>query len=69
MEIHRLAAGTSPESVTVDTSGKYAYVANCNSANVSQYTIGSTGALTAMATPTVTAGTYPYSVITTGSIQ
>src|SRR2546426_74443 len=38
-----VAAGTSPRSVTVDPSGKYAYVANFNSANVSQYTIGTDG--------------------------
>ena len=67
--IGKVAAGSSPESVTVDPSGKYAYVANDGSANVSQYTIGANGALTPMATATVAAGTSPYSVTTVGSWQ
>ena len=40
-------AGTVPASVTVDPSGKFAYVANFNSKDVSAYTINAaTGALT-----------------------
>jgi len=54
-----VATGTYPYSVTVDPTGQYAYVANYNSANVSQYTIGSTGALTAMSTATVATGNSP----------
>src|SRR2546427_361450 len=46
METATVAAGTIPASVTVDPSGRYAYVANDSSANVSQYTIGANGALT-----------------------
>jgi len=42
-----------PDSITVDPSGKYAYVANYLDGTVSEYTIGNTGALTTMATPTV----------------
>ena len=43
-----IAAGTNPESVTVDKSGRFAYVANVSSSNVSMYTINpTTGALTA----------------------
>ena len=43
----RFTAGTGPGSVTVDPTGKFAYVANCGSDDVSAYTIDSTtGALT-----------------------
>jgi 6-phosphogluconolactonase len=48
--------------VTVDPSGKYAYVANQGSNNVSQYTIGANGSLTAMSNATVAAGASPVSV-------
>ena len=41
---------------------KYAYVANLNGKNVSQYTIGVGGALAPMSMATVAAGTQPYSV-------
>jgi 6-phosphogluconolactonase len=54
--------GMNPASVTVDPKGPYAYVANFGDGTVSQYTIGTGGALTAMATATVAAGTNPYSV-------
>ena len=58
-------SGSTPSSVTVDPSGKYVYVANYrNDSSVSQYTIGTNGALTSMATATVAAGTGPYSVTT-----
>ncbi len=61
-----VAAGTAPYSVTVDPSGKFAYAANYGSSNVSAYTINaSTGALT----PAVAAGSFPFSVTTTGTIQ
>ena len=66
MTTQTVAAGTAPYSVTVVRSGsnayKYAYVANSGSNNISQYTIGTDGALTAMASATVPAGTAPYSV-------
>ena len=59
-----VAAGPNPESVTVDPSGQFAYVANYGSNNVSQYTISS-GVLTSnTAAATVTSGTQPISVIT-----
>jgi 6-phosphogluconolactonase (cycloisomerase 2 family) len=67
--IGKVAAGTSPFSVAVDPSGRYAYVANLNSANVSQYTIGANGALTPMATATVAAEASPRSVTAVGSWQ
>ncbi len=66
MTIPTVAAGTAPYSVAVDPLGKYAYVANSGSGNniytISQYTIGSNGALTAMSPATIAAGTAPYSV-------
>ena len=67
--IGKAAAGSQPQSVTVDPSGKYAYVAN-DGGNVSQYTIDASGRLAAM-TPaaTVAAGTSPVSVTTTGTWQ
>jgi 6-phosphogluconolactonase len=58
-----VAAGPNPESVTVDPSGQFAYVANYGGGTVSQYTISS-GVLTPNATVTVTAGTQPIAVIT-----
>jgi len=57
-----VAAVSNPVSVTVDPSGRYAYVANWTGFSVSQYTIGADGALTPMATPTVATGPYPISV-------
>ena len=56
-----VAAGTGPQSVTVDPSGKFVFVANSGSANVSVYTINaSNGGLTGVGA--VAAGTNPYSV-------
>ena len=46
----------------MDPSGRYLYVTNIVSANVSQYTIGADGSLTAMTTATIDAGTDPVSV-------
>ena len=62
MSTATVPAGTFPYSVSVDPSGRYAYAANWSSNNVSQYTIGSNGALTPMSTATVAAGTGPLSV-------
>ena len=56
-----VAAGSNPPAITVDPSGKYAYVAN-GSTTVSQYTIDSTGHLAAMTPATVAAGSAPASV-------
>ena len=69
--IGKVAAGVSPlspSSVSVDPSGKYAYVAN-NGGTVSQYTIGASGGLAAMVPATVAAGANPWSVTTTGTWQ
>ncbi|MDA8089176.1 MAG: hypothetical protein M0Z61_02975, partial [Nitrospiraceae bacterium] len=59
-----VAAGSGPYSVTVDPSGKYAYVTNAGGDAVSQYTIGAGGALTPMTPPTAAAGTTPSFIIT-----
>ena len=63
-----MVAGTNPFSDSVDHSGKFAYVANNGSNDVSAYTINAaTGALTSIGAP-VAAGTNPNSVTTTGTI-
>jgi 6-phosphogluconolactonase (cycloisomerase 2 family) len=50
-------AGSSPNSITVDPSGRFAYVANFGGGDVSAYTINaSTGALTAIDADTITGG-------------
>ncbi len=52
-----------PQSVTVDPTGKFAYVANDDrSGTVSQYTIGAGGLLMPMNPTIVTTGSYPYAV-------
>jgi len=76
-----IPAGITAQSVTVDTTGKYVYVANLNGSfsgfssgtgTVSQYSIGAGGELTAMSIPAVASGgvgSQPYSVTTAVSIQ
>jgi DNA-binding beta-propeller fold protein YncE len=55
--------------VAVDVSGKFAYVANFNSGDVSVFTIDPhTGALTPVGLP-LPAELAPFSVITTAKIQ
>ena len=63
-----VAAGSLPQSISVDPSGKYAYVASYGG-NVSQYMIGASGGLAPMAPATVAAGNGPLSVTTTGTWQ
>jgi 6-phosphogluconolactonase (cycloisomerase 2 family) len=54
-----VTAGVTPNAVAIDPSGKYAYVPNGPGNTVSQYDIDqTTGALTAMSTPTVPSGGY-----------
>lgn len=56
-------AGTSPISVTVDPSGKFAYVANQNANTISMFTINSTtGVLTPNTPATVPTGSSPFGV-------
>jgi 6-phosphogluconolactonase (cycloisomerase 2 family) len=58
-------AGTNPFSISIDSSGNYAYVANSGSANVSAYSINtSNGVLTPLASSPFAAGTSPYGVTT-----
>jgi len=64
-----MATGVAPHSVTVDPTGKFAYVANSGDNTVSQYGVGADGALTPMASATVVTGTYPSSVTTVGTYQ
>jgi YVTN family beta-propeller protein len=46
-----VAAGLSPTSIAIDPSGKFAYVTNSNSNDVSMYSIdAATGALTQIGT-------------------
>src|SRR5262249_34504560 len=65
--IDNFPAGTGPQSVTIDPSGKFAYVANNASNNISAYTIDpSSGALTALPSSPFAAGTGPSFVVSTG---
>src|SRR5260370_18843310 len=58
-----VAAGIQPQSVIVDPSGRFAYVANNASSNVSMYTIdATTGVLTSIG-PAVAAGGSVFSTI------
>jgi len=58
-----VAAGGSPVSVTIDPTGRFAYVANMSSDNISAYTINAvTGALTPIHGSPFPAGTQPVSV-------
>jgi len=60
--VDNFLAGTNPIAISVDASGKYAYVANSGSNDISGYSInGSTGALTSLGVP-VPAGSTPYSI-------
>jgi 6-phosphogluconolactonase (cycloisomerase 2 family) len=65
------AAGTNPDSVAVDPTGKFAYVANqgglLTNGNVSAYSIGANGALTQLTSlgSPFTAGTNPRSIAIT----
>lgn len=61
------ATGPYPVSITLDSSGTHAYVANFNESalpgTVSQYDVGPDGTLRPMATPSVTAGQWPWRVL------
>ena len=56
------ATGLFPQSVTVDPTSKYAYVANERSNNVSAYSIDATGALTPIVGSPFVAGAVPFAV-------
>ncbi len=68
LKTNTIAAGSDPSSVTVDPSGRFAYVANELSNNVLTYAIdATTGALTSVGA--VASGQFPHSVATIGIIQ
>jgi 6-phosphogluconolactonase (cycloisomerase 2 family) len=69
MSTGEVFVGLNARSITVDASGKYAYVANLVGGSVRQLTIGAGGTLTPMTPSSVSAGTMPFSVITTGAYQ
>ena len=62
-----VSTGVFPSSVSVDPSGRTAYVTNTDSHTISQYNIGATGALTppAAATQTVATRNGPTSIAMT----
>jgi len=63
-------AGTGPWGIVADPSGKYLYVANYSSDNVSAYSINSsTGALTTIEGSPFTAGRRPNALTTVKIIQ
>lgn len=65
-----VAAGSDPQQIVIDPTGQYAYVVNMSFTDevpspngyISQYSIGSNGALTPMATPMVAAGVEPWAL-------
>lgn len=60
-----VATGPNPTYLSVDPTGRYLYVTNTaatGTPSVSQFSIGSNGALTAMSTATVSAGTGPQGI-------
>jgi DNA-binding beta-propeller fold protein YncE len=57
-----VGTGSRPYTVAVDPSGRYAYVPNNASGNISQFAIGPTGGLTPMAIPTVVTGSLSTSI-------
>ena len=66
MSAPTIACGSGPNSLMVDPSGKYLYVANLGDGNVGQYTINTDGSLAPMTPPTVMssagAGAKPFSL-------
>ena len=57
--------GTAPVAAVVDPTGSFLYVANSGSSSISQFKIdATTGALTALTTPTVGVGTNPVFMVT-----
>jgi len=63
-------AGNSPNDIAVDFSGKFVYVANGGSNDVSVFSINAvTGALTQITGSPFAAGAVPGSVVTVGQIH
>jgi 6-phosphogluconolactonase (cycloisomerase 2 family) len=57
-----VVSGSGPNSMAIDPTGKYLYVANLGDNNLGQYTINPDGTLVAMLTPTVATGVRPFGV-------
>lgn len=58
-----VATGVTPETVVVDPTGRFAYVANAGGNSVSQFHLGADGALSPLTPATVATGTSPQSVV------
>jgi 6-phosphogluconolactonase (cycloisomerase 2 family) len=54
-----------PQVIAIDSTGRYAYVVNSGNNSVSQYQIGTGGALTPMGTASVPTGLTPFSITLT----
>ena len=61
-----VVSGTKAQYISIDPTGRYAYVANSGDNTVSQYTIGLGGELTPISgAATVSTGATPFSITTT----
>ena len=58
-----IGTGGDSTSVTIDPSGRFAYVVNSADSTLSQYSLGSDGALTPLSTATIQTGRVPVGVI------
>ncbi|MCU7807079.1 MAG: lactonase family protein, partial [Candidatus Thiodiazotropha sp. (ex Semelilucina semeliformis)] len=58
-----------PQSITVDPTGQYVYVANGDSDSISRYLINAVSGLLTTTTPSVPTGNFPRSITTTGVVQ
>jgi YVTN family beta-propeller protein len=63
MSTPTVVSGSSPDSLVVDPTGHYLYVANMGDNNLGQYTINPDGSLTAMTVATIPTGVRPFSVV------
>jgi DNA-binding beta-propeller fold protein YncE len=63
MSVPKVAACKSPLSLTLDPTGRYAYVACSDASQIAQYTVGADGQLTPMVTPLVSTGASPVSIV------
>lgn len=55
--------GGGTDGISVDPSGKFAYASNGNGGTISQFSIGSNGALTTLSHPVVQTGANPYRLV------
>jgi DNA-binding beta-propeller fold protein YncE len=64
-----IATDVYPQDISIDPSGRYAYVANGDGDNVSQYLINGDGSLSPLTPATVAGEIAPQAIITTGAYQ